>query len=125
MNLVKPFDLTGVNFQDDITEATESRELAKRTAFYRMQMDILKKTAVPYQIEEGPEDHRPLMLEPNKEADLNSWSAKEDLDNEHFPHQIVLAIRLTKPAFNRKYKFIPEFQSFHTGNDRLYLQVSS
>ena len=88
-------------------------------------MDILKKTAVPFQKDVGPDDHRPTLTETYNEADLVSWSTELDLKNEFFPHYIVLALRLTRPAYKKKYQYIPTLESFHLANDRLYLQISS
>ena len=88
-------------------------------------MDILKKAAVPFEIDGRSEDHRPLLVDPQPEHALVSWSTKEDMNNEFFPDQIVKALRLTRPAFRKKYRFIPTLESFHLANDRLYVQMTS
>ena len=125
MNKARPFNLNGVDRTVPICDDTEVREIEKRTCFYRIQMDILKKTATPIQVEKGPEDHQPLMVEYYNDHSLMSWRAAENMMDETFPHQIVQALRLTKQAVKRKYKYIPHFQYFLIANNRLYIQLSS
>ena len=64
-------------------------------------MDHLKKTAEPWDVENKPEWDQPYMFYTFDELDLLCWSAKEDMKNEFFPHQIVLVLRLTRPAIKK------------------------
>ena len=45
MNKIKPFDLSGVDFKAPIDGFIEDWVVEKRSSFYKVQMDILKKTA--------------------------------------------------------------------------------
>ena len=44
---------------------------------------------------------------------------------EFYPHQIVQALRLTKPAAIRHFRYIPKLMGFYVIDDRLCLQVTS
>ena len=54
MNKVKKFDLRHVNFKVPLTTETDQSVVAKRKSFYRVQMDHLKKTAEPWDLERDP-----------------------------------------------------------------------
>ena len=47
------------------------------------------------------------------------------MKNELYPNQIVQAIRLTKPAFQKQYQYIPRLLGFFKIDDRLCLKVDS
>lgn len=89
MNLVKPFDLSGVNLKEPITAETSKKEIDTRTSFFKVQMDILKKLAVPFLSQYEIEDEHPVQLDVHDESDLITWSTAENMDNEFFPHQIA------------------------------------
>ena len=125
MNTIKPFDLSRVNFKAPLTPQTDESMIERRNSFYKYQMDILKKLAVPMDTPEDPLEHTPYRFDRYDDADVMTWSASEDMDHEFFPHQIVLAIRLTRPTFQKKYKYIPEFESFFYTNDRLCIRLYS
>ena len=125
MNLVKKFNLSRVNFSVPVTAETDPSEVEKRQSFYRVQMNHLKKTAEHYDCEPEPGEVLPYNLTTYKDSDVLSWSAEEDMDLEFFPYQIVLAIRLTRPANKKRYKFIPTFERFFYANERLCLRVYS
>ena len=61
-------------------------------------MELLKKIAESWDLEEDTEEHIPYQLHTDDDFDVLSWSAAEDMSYEYFPHQIVLVLRLTKPA---------------------------
>ena len=98
MNQSKKFDLSRVNFKKAITAEVDETVVAKHKSFYRVQMEFLKKIAESWDLEEDTEEHIPYQLHTDDDFDVLSWSAAEDMSYEYFPHQIVLVLRLTKPA---------------------------
>ena len=65
------------------------------------------------------------MLHTFHDAAVMSWSAEEDMNLEYFPHQIVQALRLTRPAKTKRYRLIPPLQHFFYANNRFCLQIGN
>ena len=97
----------------------------RRLSFYKYQMAILRKTAEPLQIGKELEDESTIMLYPWDDFCMITWEATDDMAKEFHPHQIVQALRLTKPAHSRNFQYIPTLFGFHQIDDRLVLRVSS
>ena len=125
MNGRRPFDLSGVDFRLPIEGRIDEVMVNKRWSFYRYQLEILKKTAEPLQLANALVDESPIMLYPCDESSYVTWKAEENMLYEFYPHQIVQALRLTKPATIRQYQFIPKLMGFYLIDDRLCLQVTS
>ena len=65
------------------------------------------------------------MLCPGDDFSMVTWKVDDYMENEFYPHQIVQALRLTKPANKRKYQFIPTLLGFLKIEDRLCIEVVS
>ena len=88
-------------------------------------MDILSKTAQTRELVRELEDERPIMLYPGNDFAMVTWKADKDMENEFYPHQIIQALRLSKPAIRRNYRFLPTLEGFFKIDNRLCLQVDS
>ena len=87
-------------------------------------MDIIRKMAEPWQIDRKLADDNEVMLYPCEEFCMVTWRADDYFEHEFTPHQIVQAIRLTKPKTKRKYRYIPTLLGLHMVDDRLCLRLS-
>ena len=88
-------------------------------------MDILFKTAEIMQFDRKLEDDNPIVIYPCDEFSLVTWSAEDNIEKEMYPQQIAKAIRLTRSAEKKKYRYIPTHQGFYKIGMRLILMVSS
>ena len=87
-------------------------------------MDILSKTAEPFELGRTLEDESPIMLYPCDEFSMVTWKTNHDMENEFYPNQIVQALMLSKTATKRRYRFIPSLLGFYKIDDRLCLRLS-
>ena len=124
MNYRAAFDLSGVNQCLPIHSVVEQATVDKRRIFYRFQLDVLRKTAEPLQLAGDLDGGLPRKFYHCNDYGFQTWRADDNFEKEFYPHEIVTAIRLTKPAHKRQYMFIPTLTGFYKINDRLCLQIT-
>ena len=88
-------------------------------------MDILSKTAEPAELGVALEDGSPIMLYPWDDFSLVTWKADHDMECEFYPHQIVQALKFSKTAIKRRYRYIPTLLGFFKIENRLCLKLPS
>jgi hypothetical protein len=107
MNRRAAFDLSGINLCHPIDTVFDEKIVNKRKIFYRYQLDILRKTAEPMQLGRDLDDHGPMAWFHCDDFSMLTWRSDDNFVREHYPHQIVQALRLTKNSNKRNYMFIP------------------